>query len=53
MYKTHILEEHLNGTTLVLEVWLCQFAKSPSSAYLLELLYHPVLPFTSSSKRGG
>lgn len=29
---------------MVLEVWLWQFAKSPSSISLLELLYHSVLP---------
>lgn len=36
---------------MVLEVWLCQFAQSPCSAGLFELLYHSVLPFTSSSER--
>lgn len=49
-----IFLEYLNGTThMVLEVWLCQFAKSPESTYLFELLHHSVLPFTSSSERGG
>lgn len=32
---------------MVLEVWLWQFAKSPISISLLELLYRSVLPFTS------